>query len=454
MWDKLESKQISKPQLRADAQAHAALFHGFNVLATQDEKDRDFVERGYQYNPTVYAIITQTIKAASQVPWKVYKTRANGDKVEFHNGLLNSLLKKPNSWMTWGDLMQEMVGFKMLQGDTYVWGINPTGSSINAGKPVSLWPLPSQHVQIHTDTMRGISGYSLDYRGSGDWEDIDADNVMHLKDWNPDYDEEGSHLRGQSPLRALVRTLRMNNRAIDTGNAYIENVGSRGLLFDESGDDMEDLSKAQVDKLQSNYNQKHGRVENANQIAVTNGKFGFLNLMATSADIALLEQYGATKQDICNAFNFPSLLIGEGQGTYENQNEAKKAFWNDVVIPILTEIMDGLNCWLLPKFGENIHMEFDLTGVHAVQEDKLMRGKAIKEFAGMITINEARKKSGEPPFSWMKPPTSMEEFRDQMYVGFTQATVQDSEEISDINGEAEEAPKKPKPDGSNPKSPK
>ena len=34
----------------------------------------------------------------------------------------------------------------------------------------------------------------------------------------------------------------------------------------------------------------------------------------------------------------------------------------------------------------------------------------------------------------MKEPTTMEEFRDQVYVGFTQAVVQDTEEISDVNG--------------------
>ena len=253
---------------------------------------------------------------------------------------------------------------------------------------------------------------------------------MHVKLFNPEYDEDASFLYGQSPLRALRRSLEINNRAIDTGRAYIENQGVRGILYNKETE--ESFSEEQMDQFRRNFKRKNGGVTNANDVGISNLELGWVDMMHSAADIALLEQYGATQQDLCNAYSFPSLLLKE-DATYENRNEAKKQLWNDVVIPMLSELRDGLNCWLSPQFGENLYIDFDLTGVHAVQEDKLMRFKAIKEAAGMITVNEARTMAGLPAIDKLGDVSG-----EDMYVGFTQAVVQDTEEISPVNGESEE----------------
>ena len=52
-----------------------------------------------------------------------------------------------------------------------------------------------------------------------------------------------------------------------------------------------------------------------------------------------------------------------------------------------------------------------------------MRGKAIKEFAGMVTVNEARKMAGLPE---MEGPEG-----EEMYAGFTQAVVDNTSSSSD-----------------------
>ena len=121
-------------------------------------------------------------------------------------------------------------------------------------------------------------------------------------------------------------------------------------------------------------------------------------------------------------------MLGLTDATYQNAKEAKKAMWENCVIPMLDEIQNGLNAWLTPQFGD-VWLKYEVDHIDALQEDKLMRGKAIKEFAGMVTINEARAMAG------FKPVDVIGEFDgDDMYVGFTQAVVTDQEEISDQNG--------------------
>ena len=134
-----------------------------------------------------------------------------------------------------------------------------------------------------------------------------------------------------------------------------------------------------------------------------------------------------------------SFTLGLKDTTYQNGKEAKKGLWENVIIPYLKEFQDGFNYMFSPMFGDDVYIKFDLSDVDALQEDKLMRGKAIKEFAGAITINEARKMAGLQPLDFWSKPMSQEEFKEQMYLGFTQAVVSDQEDISDTNNNEENA---------------
>ena len=78
-------------------------------------------------------------------------------------------------------------------------------------------------------------------------------------------------------------------------------------------------------------------------------------------------------------------------------NEAKKMLYNNVVVPMLTELRDGLNQWLAPLYGEDICLDFDLSGVRELQEDFQKQAMAVKGLAGVLTINEIRNKLGYEP---------------------------------------------------------
>lgn len=153
--------------------------------------------------------------------------------------------------------------------------------------------------------------------------------------------------------------------------------------------------------------------------------------MSSNAKEALvLEQRHQAALEICNVLSFPAQLIGLKDSTYQNGKEAKKALWEKCVIPVLDKLKDGYNRWLAPQFGE-VTLDYDLEHIDAIQEDRLMRGKAIKEFAGAITINQALTMAGMDPYEWMAPPTNMEEFREQMFVAFTQGVANNNDSSSE-----------------------
>ena len=395
-------------------------------IQNYSDRNRTYIDKGYQENPIVYSVTNIIAKNGSKAKW-VCKDKRTGDVIE--NNLLKQLMEKPNSDKSWMDFIQDLLTQKILTGNAFAaWDL---GSGINAGKPHNIYSLPSEQMQIIIgDDQRSISGYNLDFAWSEN-KIVPASDVLHIKAPNPDYDEEGDWLFGQSPFRAARRSIQTHNDSLDSGVWFLQNKGAQKILFNK--DSEMDLSPEAVTQLKNKLRSQSQGTKNTANLPIVDGEFGVLDISSDPSDLLVLEQREFAAKEICNALNFPIQLIGIEASTYQNAKEAKKALWENVIIPELCEIRAGLNRWLTPKFGENIILDFDVTDVDALQEDRLMRGKAIKEFAGMVTINEARAMAG------LQPVDVLGEFNgDDMYVGFTQAIVQDQEEISDINDDSDD----------------
>ena len=385
-------------------------------IQTYRDRDRMYVQEGYQNNPVVHAITSITAKHGSKAPW-VIKSKTTGDVV--NNPLLNALMERPNVDAAWNDFIQDLITQYILTGNGFASFDKGTG--LNAGKPSSVFILPSEETQIILgDNQRSIAGYRVDFL-AGD-NDITASDVLHIKTPNPDYDEAGNWLYGQSPFRAARVSIQTYNVSVETGLWFLDNKGSQKVLFNDTEDE---IGAEEIDKLKQSLRGKAQGSRNSANLPIIDGKLGVIDVSARAKDALVLEQREQAAREICNVLNFPVQLVGIDSSTYQNAKESKKALWENVIIPILCEVRAGLNRWLTPYFGKDLYLDFDLTGIDALQEDKLMRFKAIKESAGMITINEAREAAGFKPYEWMLPPTSMDEFNEQVYVGFTQSVVED-----------------------------
>ena len=335
---------------------------------------------------------------------------------------------KPNPLQKWNDLQEALTTHYLLEGNAFITGEYGTG--LNASKYNSLYVLPSEDIQIIANPNgRGIRGYRVDFAWSADTE-VPASEVMHMRTPNPDYDETDNWLFGQSPFRAARRSIQAYNESLDTGNWFLQNKGAQKILF--NNDIEQELSPENVDQLKNKLRAQAQGSRNSANIPIIDGNLGVLDVSSSAEDALVLQQRTQAAQEICAVLNFPSQLIGLKDATYQNAKEAKKALWENCVIPMLEELRNGYNTWLTPQFGD-VWLDYDVSHIDALQEDKLMRGKAIKEFAGMITINEAREMAG------LKPVDSIgDSAGDDMYVGFTQAVINDQEEISDVNGTNEE----------------
>ncbi len=384
---------------------------GTNIIMNEDN-DVTYIRDGYQRNATIYSIINLIVKSATTIPMTVYRVTNEGSAKQYKamtsgvmdgnamykanilrkrafeevkDSELEALLKRPNPEQSFSAWLGELVAFGKLTGNRYIYGIGPD-SGPNEGKFTELYSLPSQLVEIVSGgIMQPVAGYKIQYNSMIE---VPPEYICHIKDFNPDYDSSGSNLYGQSPLRAGLRVLSANNEAVTTGLKYLQNQTSRGMLISKDGNLTEVQAQALKDKFRKNY-QGAG---NAGDVIITPKDLSWVNFGLNASDLSLIEQYNGTVKDLCNIYNIPvQLLNNTDSSTYNNMKEAKKALYQNAVIPELIKIRDELNRWLAPKYGkgDEYFIDFDFTAISEMQEevDKLVAQLAN---AWWVTPNEKR----------------------------------------------------------------
>jgi len=402
---------ISKNAQQTNIDFNRAIYNFLgDSIVWNPENDDTYINKGYRFNSTIYSIINLITKTASTIPFIVYEVKNDNELkryksmtsgnfnsnamlqskilqkkalVEIEDTELHELLTRPNPAQSYNAWLQEIVAFGKLTGNRYIYGISPE-SGANQNKFQELYVLPSQSVEINSGGIFDpVKYYTLDYNGQYK---IDAEDVCHIKDFNPYYDGTGSHLYGMSPLKAGLRSLDANNEALTTGVRYLQNQTARGVLSSEEGD----LNEVQAKQLKEKFKQQYQGSNNAGDVIITPKKLSWVNFGLNAADLSLIEQYNASIKDLCNIYNVPvQLLNNTDSSTYNNMNEAKKSLYVNAVIPELNKIKDELNRWLTPAFGDKLYIDFDYTNIPELQEemDKVV-GQMTQ--AWWLTPNEKR----------------------------------------------------------------
>jgi HK97 family phage portal protein len=365
----------------------------------------------YDNNSEVYSIIKRISKTISTVPFYVYKVKskkelntykammanassgadiAKAELVrvkavdEIADSPLNKLLERPNPYQSLSELLENIVGYKLITGNSYIWA-----NRLSNGKVAELVVLPSQYVAIISDgTINGVEGYSFTLVG---WDQLAANDVIHLKYFNPYFNTNGQQLYGLSPLQAAYRTVQRSNDAKDTSVGMLQNQGPKGILY---ADESNDFGPEQAGKLKEDFYNQYGTknkiVQNAGQILIAGAKLGWVNMGLSPVDLQLLESEKITLRELCNVYGVNSALFNDPDNkTYNNMKEAKKEMLTQVILPELVLIRDAFNRFFEGEIGQGYYIDFDITVFPELQED-MKELSAILSQSWWITPNEKR----------------------------------------------------------------
>jgi len=113
------------------------------------------------------------------------------------------------------------------------------------------------------------------------------------------------------------------------------------------------------------------------------------------SDMGIIDAKSSSARDVALALGVPPQLLGiPGDNTYSNYAEARLAFWEDTVLPLMYLIIEDWNAWLAEPYG--VEIRADLDEIPAIAEKR----NAMWEMADRstdLTINERRALKGYEP---------------------------------------------------------
>lgn len=350
-----------------------------------------YIKDGYSGNSTVYSIISSVTKTCAIAPFRVYRvknmakalrykhwTGANSTPESRMKAMLikeqafeedtthpfNEILKKPNKWQGWNEFAQTSIGFRMITGNRFLWSIT-LEEGANAGKLTSIYNLPPQHMTILATAMWTVKGYQMQ---CGEVIEFPADQITHSRYWNPNYDMNGSHLWGLSPLEAGTPDLERSNMAAKRGVTVLENAGAAGVMFDKAGSDM---SIKQVAELKRRINEEALGSDNAGKIILANGDIGYHNFSQTAAEMDVVNMERYSDEKIANLYTYPAgLLMANANATDNNIRAWNKQKLTNCCFPELAALRDDLNEIATKAYPKDtIFVDYDSSVYPELQED-------------------------------------------------------------------------------------
>jgi len=334
----------------------------------------------YLNNSDVFTIINKKNEPASAVP--IYQYDKNGEIVE--NGRMIARLNKPNPYQSRSQFIESALTNYDIFGESFTAG-QFLDAGLNVGEPVRLDILPPKWVTVEMGTVfNPVKGYSFHPLAQAGRPDYLPEQVFHWKEFNPDYDMKGGHLRGMSRLRPLIKSVVGSTEAYNSLVKAFQNQGAWGLLaiLDDEGKTL-NLNKEQKSILKTKFKRdsKHG------DLTITSNKAEWTKIGLTMVELEILKSIGIYKGNIADAYNVPNqLLSGSQDRTYNNYREAEQALWRNAIQPSLDAYLEGLTNWMAPKFKEEGQvLKADYSQVACLQANRVelvQWMKAAETFTG------------------------------------------------------------------------
>jgi HK97 family phage portal protein len=378
-----------------------------------DGSQDTFVKEGYQSNAMVFSIIRkicdkdkladlQILKpktgskrfkslkySGNDLTFAQYKTikKKEMDFVNTSDPLVE-LMNKPNKKQNHSQFLNDISSWYRLLGEAFIYGVGPGESSRNKGKYTELYVLPANLVTIQYsgDFRDPILGYKLKI---GEWNlTIPKEDVLHIKEFNPQWDLQGSQDRGQSRLLAGAKVLKTNNAGIQSKGKSNENMGAKGIVSPNVNNPELFLDPIQRENLDQNVEKRVNGKENRDKVVTSGLPLQYTQIGFSPQAMELINGLGYDDEKLCGLWGVNPVLF-KPDATHTNLREAQKSLVTDIVMPFLNEIELALSGWLNPKFGTNYVFDYDVSSYPELQPDVKMIMDAYGN-SRTITKNELR----------------------------------------------------------------
>lgn len=350
---------------------YQALYKLFSYnLPVINDKLTDYVEKAYNVNAWVGAIIDMIAVEAASVNVGLFKYDSKGEKERVLKHDLLNLKDNPNSQFTWNEFIELAVKFDLITGNNFFYaprveeGNNRGRIAKDGDGNYNLNIMPAHQIKIISgDVINPIKAYELNRKS------FDPFDVLHIRRANTGFGD-GKELYGESPMKSLRTTISTSNSAQTAQHKSFQNGGMSGILSFKEG-----LSPEQLSAVKGKLRKDTQGPEHQNKIHVTGAASpDYLNLGRTTVEMGILESELQSMRKICANYQVSSGLFNDPVGsTYNNKQEERKALYTDAVLPVINRILTALNNWAVSSYntqGITYKYEALIEEIPELQQDK------------------------------------------------------------------------------------
>jgi len=352
----------------------------FNKDETSATDSRDYLD-AYNSCFLVYSCIRKIAEKVANTEFKLYKVGAR-EIAEVENHPMLDLLAQVNPYTTKFEMLVLTQTYLEIFGNAYWLKVRGERSK----KPLELWSLRPEWVKIIPGEEEMIAGYEYRQGGGIQKEFFPVEDVIHFKDPNPK-----STLYGMSELEPMMDIIRCLVYSTRWNKNFFYNNARPDFLITNKDIWHDDEKKEFVKRWESRY----GGITNAHRFGMLQGNIDIKEITRTMRDMEFSKLHEMSVDDILSGFGVPRAIVGmKGMNRAEAESQIH-TFLAETVEPRVQCLIENINEFLTPEYGDNLHLEFE----SMVPED---REQKIGEYASALqnnwmVINEVRDLEGLPP---------------------------------------------------------
>ncbi len=329
----------------------------------------------------VYACASVIAEAVARTEFRLYKVSSKGP-VEIDNHPLLDLLYKVNGFTTAYDHIYKSQMFLEGVGEAPWYLARKSPNAV----PDSMVLLHPDRLEIKYDSDNIIGGYKY-RRSDGSFQEIEAKDIIFLR--TPSLT---SDFRGMGTLQAAAG-------AVDT-EAFAERW-KRDFFYNSARPDFvlqtaQSLNQKVIDRFRKLWEGMFRGVGNAHKMAILDNGLEAKVLGWTQQDMQFVESLRWDRDKILAIFRVPKSIIGITEDVnLASAQAAETTFAKFTVRPRLERLVQQLNEFLCPQFGEGLYFDYD----DPTPDNLLDQATYLTAAQGWMTTNEIRAEKNLPPVS-------------------------------------------------------
>jgi HK97 family phage portal protein len=371
-----------------------------NEVLDDDLDTKRYIDFAYNINPDVYSIVNQIASKFTSIPYCIrdiedsesYQKLISLNRSTKYNYSFPQEVKAydlkqktykdeeipmpfedPNPEQTWQEFWNLSEIFLQTTGNVYWYMLRPEDGR-NNGVPIAIYVLPSHLMEIivKPKVTIGIDN-PVDYyrlKETTRYIKFKEEDVIHIKYSNPNYNDNGSHLYGQSPLRAGYKNVTATNKALDLNINTMKNGGAFGLI--NSKDPNTGYTEEQGQSIKDRLEEASVSQKDLSRIIATGAAIEFTRISLTADELKPFDHLSYNLKALCNIFGWDDKLLNSDDGAkYDNMKVAEKRVVTGKIVPDIVLFQEAINKHFLPLFKgyENKCIEFKVKELPEMQQD-------------------------------------------------------------------------------------